>query len=168
MHLPCPECPSNLVLKTRGHPTYLWECPAGCSFKIDTRVPIDTPTADLCLQGVRIEDVDINIFVCPFSENLIPIAKIYMPFILIHFIECTRGGCFMGLYRNCLEPYLDNADVLDYVLRSGVINMKKDGYLGDNGAPMYSELFGFLMRIGSSEIQNYLRLNYLSPRSENC
>ena len=80
--------------------------------------------------------------------------------ILYHFIECSWGGCYNSLYFNILVPYLDAPDILDYVLRSSVIQDGIGVQTGRNGAKIYSDLRGRLEGVKSPHIRNYLAENF--------
>ena len=79
-----------------------------------------------------------------------------MPFIFYHFVECTRGACYNSIYFNLLVPNLDSAAVLDYVLRSPVIQGIPEVVDGVSKPRMYGELHSRLMSVKSPIIRQYL------------
>jgi len=100
-----------------------------------------------------------------------------MPLILHHFIKCHWGPCYMSLHKHAIVPHLDDALVLDYVLRTDVVidcDGTRSGTLVGPGDPeerhqhvaelggtgtspkMYDELYHFLGEVESPEIKRYL------------
>lgn len=91
------------------------------------------------------------------KTKLIDEIKVQMPEILNHFIDCTWGAHYMTLFKNIIIPYLDNAKVLDFVLKGSIIREEKGNvYFGDHRAKMFRELYHHLRMVKSGEIQNYL------------
>ncbi len=93
-------------------------------------------------------EFNASMFWPPLSPNRARTAKVFMPHILHHFIECTWGGCYNALYLNVIVPHLDSADVVDYVLRSSAIH------------PATAELRCRLNGAQSAKIRQYLSENF--------
>ncbi len=152
----CIRCGSNLYLVQFGVLNYSWRCVDGCKPDLDTGVPatIDISAFEryaICDGKFRVSSV-----VRPLPAKLVAGVKVYMPQILYHFIECTWGGCFNSIYKNCLVPHLDSPEVVDYVLRTPVVKPCDDLLVGDNGARVYGELMSRLQGISSLAIADYL------------
>ncbi len=157
MKLACHHCGTELRLLREGVPNYAWECPNRCLPAVDTGVPATEQIASFdraASQGIhRIYPECLS----PIDRSSIPGAKVYMPHLLLHFIECRRGGCYNRIYLHCLVPHLDSPQVVDYVLRSSVIYDSPDCITGTTGAKIYSELLRQLRAVKSSVTHKYLR-----------
>jgi hypothetical protein len=94
-----------------GTPNYRWQCPRQCQTAIDTGVPIGKPSDDLQRDTSDMVEFNASRFFPPTTKSRIATAKVFMPHILHHFIECTRGGCYNSLYFNVLVPRLDAQEV---------------------------------------------------------
>jgi hypothetical protein len=114
------------------------------------------------VEGAETGDVEFNdsLFWPPLSANRVRTAKIYMPHVLHHFIECTRGACYNALYTNVIVPHLDSVDVLDYVLQSSAISPASDVVTGKTGAHTFSELYRRLGGVQSEKVRRYLAENF--------
>jgi hypothetical protein len=158
--LKCHKCETLLVLIREGLPNYSWRCPNHCLPPVDTGVSV-SEIFDF-VEGAESGNVEFNasLFWPPLSPNRVRTAKVFMPHILYHFIECTRGGCYNALYSNVIAPYLDSADVLDYVLRSSVVYPTSDIALGKTGARIYVELLQRLNGVQSEKIHQYISENF--------
>ena len=76
---------------------------------------------------------------------------------LEHFIECGSAACYNTLFNSVIQKYLDDENVLDYVLKSEIIsNYPERSFSGKTGAKIYPELYDYLIKIESVNIQNYL------------
>ena len=131
-------------------------------FGNDSLPPIDTGVAlreDITpFEQVGIKDGQIYtpLFTRPLNTGHVPGAKVLMPFILYHFIECTWGACYNSIYFNLLVPHLDSAVVLDYVLRSPVVNGISEVVDGLSRPKIYGELSSRLFGVKSLTIHQYL------------
>ena len=85
-----------------------------------------------------------------------------MPQIFYHYIECTWGACYNSLHPNCIVPYLDSVDVVDYVLRSPVIHDIGNVARSSTGARIYPELADRLKEVCSPAVVEYVRKNFSS------
>lgn len=141
-------------------PNYSWQCPSHCLPPIDTGVPTNE-TFDP-VEGAESGDVEFNasLFWPPLSPNRVRTARVFMPHILYHFIECTRGGCYNALYSNVIVPHLDSIPVVDYVLHSSAIQPTADVVAGKTGSQVYAELRQRLNGVQSEKIRQYLSENF--------
>jgi hypothetical protein len=106
--------------------------------------------------GVKDGQIVTPLFTRPFHSSIVPGAKVYMPFILCHSIECTGAACYNSIYLNLLVPHLDSVAVLDYVLRSSVVHGDAEVVDGVSKPQIYGELRSRLMDVKSSTIHQYL------------
>ena len=88
----CLICGGELLLGLNDHGNYSWRCSRACS-PLDTAVPSGRDIAAFENTTVVSGRVDYSRFTRPLSPKLIDGAKVYMPFILYHFIECGWGPC---------------------------------------------------------------------------
>ena len=156
----CHQCGKLLVLLRQGLPNYSWQCPNRCLPPVDTGVPASEPFD--AVEGAEAGNVEFNasLFWPPLSPNRVRTAKVFMPHILHHFIECTRGGCYNALYSNVIVPHLDSTDVVDHVLHSSAIHPTSDAATGKTGARIYAELHRRLNGVQSEKIRRYLSENF--------
>ena len=106
--------------------------------------------------GIKDGQIYTPLFTRPLHTGHLPGAKVYMPFILCHFIECTWGACYNSIYFNLLVPHLDSAVVLDYVLRSPVVHGISEVVDGLSKPRIYGELKSRLLGVKSLTIHQYL------------
>ena len=90
------------------------------------------------------------------EENIIPFIRSRMAGILIHYIECTRGACYNTKFKELIQPYLNDPELLDKVLRSEVIKDKPGTITGKSGARIFPDLLNELRKCKASVIRNYL------------
>ena len=156
----CHKCGTLLVLIRNALPNYSWQCPNHCLPPVDTGV--STNKVFDPVEGAESGNVEFNasLFWPPLSPNRVRTAKVFMPHILHHFIECTRGGCYNALYSNVIAPHLDSPDVVDYVLRSSAIQPNTDMMMGKTGARIYAELHLRLNGVQSEKVRQYLANNF--------
>src|SRR3989442_712860 len=98
MNQVCHRCGKQLLLLREGQPHYAWQCPSQCLPPLHTGVSISENIAPFESAAMRDGQVEFSIFTRPLSPELVPGAKTYMPEILHHFIECTRGACYNSIY----------------------------------------------------------------------
>src|SRR5437762_8936873 len=136
----CHKCGTLLVLLRDGLTNYSWQCASRCLPPVDTGVP--TREVFDPIEGAESGNVEFNasLFWPPLLPNRVRTAKVFMPHILHHFIECTWGGCYNALCSNVIVPHLDSVHVLDYVLRSSAIHPTAETVTGKTGAVIYTEL----------------------------
>ncbi len=158
----CHQCGNLLTLIREGLPNYSWQCPNRCLPPVDSGVPSSESFDPVA--GAESGNVEFNasLFWPTLSPNRVRTAKVFMPHILHHFIECTWGGCYNALYSNVIVPHLDSTDVLDYVLRSSAIHSATDVEKGTTGARIYAELRRRLNCVPSAKIRQYLSENFKS------
>jgi hypothetical protein len=160
--LTCHTCGTPLLLMRTGGPNYRWQCPKNCLPAIDTGVPTDEPIDQLQPDESGTVEFNASHFVPPLTGRRISTAKVFMAQILYHFIECTRGGCYNSLYFSVLVPHLDCPEIVDYVLRSSVVQGGIGVSVGKTGAKLYPELRARLQSVASSRIHKYLAVNFSS------
>lgn len=156
----CLSCAAPIVLIRSGIINYSWVCPNGCKPLIDTGVVLDESIDSLQPDESGSVEFNASHFFPPLTKSRIATAKVFMPQILMHFIECTWGGCYNALYLNILVPYLDSPQALDYVLRGPIIQKSPGSIIGKTGAQIYPELLSRLQRVESPIIKNYLFENF--------
>ena len=149
-----------LVLNRETTPHYLWECPHHCLPAIDTGVYAIEKFEEF--DGAEHGNVEFNatLFRPPLTHTRLQTAKIFMPQILLHFIECGRFYCHNSILTTVLVPHLDNVDALDYVLKSEVVRLTGGVEIGKTGAKIYSELLNRLNQVSSSKVRQYLTENF--------
>jgi hypothetical protein len=153
----CIHCSGHLRLSSNHVSNYSWQCEGGCSELADTGISTVFSIVSFQSYALPKGELDISKVICPIKPEYIPGARVYMPQIFYHFIECTWGGCYNHLYLNCIAPLLDAPEVVDYVLRSPVIHPSSDIMRGSTGALIYDELYYRLSGVRSAKIADYLR-----------
>jgi hypothetical protein len=152
----CIKCGAELLLLREAIENYSWQCAAKCLPTIDTGVAVGTSLA--CFERDAIKDGEIStpFFTRPVPSSHLSGAKVYLPFILYHFIECNYAACYNSIYQNLLVPHLDSISVLDYVLRTPVVEGFSESLKGIPQPKMFSELYFRLLNVKSPVIQQYL------------
>ena len=102
----CIHCSRHLRLVSEDN--YSWRCEAGCAERIDTGIPTSTSITSFQRYAIHNGGLDISRVIRPLLPEYVSGARVYMPQIIYHFIECTWGGCYNHLYLNCIAPYLDS------------------------------------------------------------
>ena len=156
MNPTCLKCNSELLLLREGVTNYSWQCENKCLIPIDTGVSLAEDIKPFEQAGLKNGEIFTHLFTRPIQSDCVSGARVYMPFILHHFIECTRGACYNSIYFNLLVPYFDSVAVLDYILRSSVIHGDPKAANDVLKPKIYSELNSRLMNVKSSSIQQYL------------
>ncbi len=146
-------------MRTNG-PNYCWQCPKNCLPAIDAGVPTEEPIDELREDESGTVEFNASHFAPPLTERRVSTAKVFMAHILYHFIECTRGGCYNSLYFNVLVPHLDRPEIVDYALRSSIVQVGIGVSIGKTGAKLYPELRNRLQGVASSRIHTYLAENF--------
>lgn len=156
VNLTCHQCGTLLVLLRTNIPHYAWECPHHCLPAIDTGA--NTSESFDAFDGAEQGNVEFNatLFWPPLTQQRLLTAKVFMPHILYHFIECGRFPCYNSILTNVLVPHLDSVDVLDYVLKSPIVHPAGDVMAGKTGARIYAELRHRLNQVKSTKIRQYL------------
>lgn len=155
MNLDCLKCAKPMRLLREAVSNYAWQCPDLCLPPVDTGVPVTEDISGF-EKELTIYAPHNLVIRPPLAANRIAGAKVYAPHILIHFIECTWGGCYNSIYENFLLPHFDSAKALDYALRSPVVRSE---IVVEDGIPalkMYPELLSRLRNIRSANIKKYL------------
>jgi hypothetical protein len=163
VNLTCHQCGTLLVLLRTNTQNYAWKCPRHCLPAIDTGANANEPFDEL--DGAEQGNVEFNatLFWSPLTKRRVLTAKVFMPQILFHFIECGRFSCYNSILENVLVPHLDSVDVLDYVLKSSVVHLAGDAVIGKTGAKIYAELHRRLNQVKSPNIRQYLAENFQLP-----
>ncbi len=156
----CVHCSRQLGLHSNSGANYSWQCESKCSERIDTGVPISSSIVPFQGYAVPTGELDISRVIRPLLPEHVNGVRVYMPQILHHFIECTWGACYNHLYLNCIAPYLDSPEVVDYVLRTPVVHLSADARRGSTGAMIYGELASSLRNVSCPEISDYLRRTF--------
>jgi hypothetical protein len=142
-------------------PHYTWSCPRQCLPEIDTGANANDPFDEI--DGAEQGNFEFNatLFWPPLTQRRVLTAKVFMPHILYHFIECGRFSCYNSILENVLVPHLDSVAVLDYVLKSPVVHPAAgDVVVGKTGAKIYGELGHRLNQVKSPIIRKYLAENF--------
>ncbi|MBD3166384.1 hypothetical protein GF324_07290 [bacterium] len=148
----CKNCQASLSLEN-SNDTYKWVCDKRCDIHLDTKIEknysVNMLSERLLKQGkedssIRIETAFI---MRPILDLHIKGIRIFMPQILYHFIECTWFACYYRIYENVIVPYLDDVEVLAYVLNTNVVREDTGAWIGKTGGKMYSELYYWLVKV---------------------
>jgi|SRR5208337_1946509 len=159
----CLKCGGELLLLREGVTNYSWQCAKKCLHPIDTGVALGEDIKLFEKAGLKDGEIFTPLFTRPMQPNHVPGAKVYMPFILYHFIECTRGACYNSIYFNFLVPYLDTVAVLDYILRSPVIHGGSETINDVPKPQIHGELHSRLMNVKAPTIHQYLAAIEIIP-----
>jgi hypothetical protein len=127
---------------------------------IDTGVPVSEQFDELQADESGTVEFNGSHFFPPMTKSRIATAKVFMGHILCHFIQCGRGACYNSLYFNVLVPHLDSPEILDYVLRGGMVHDGPGVEVGRSGAKIYPELRHQIEKVASARIQEYLAENF--------
>lgn len=163
----CIHCSRHLRLVSDEGSNYFWQCEAGCAERIDTGIATSISIELFLRDGIRDGDIDFSRYGSPLLKGYVAGARVHMPQILYHFIECTWGACYNHLYLNCIVPYLDCPAVVDYVLRTPVVYPSTNTWRGSTGALIYAELHFRLCSVRSPKIDDYLLCNFRRGRTTN-
>ena len=133
----CIHCSRHLRLVADDGLNYWWRCEAGCAEGIDTGIPGSFSIEAFQRDVLRRGRLDMSRLARPLPTEYVSGARVYVPQLLYHFIECTWGACYNHLYLYCIAPYLDAPEVVDYILRTPVVRSSK-GYATrfDRGADL--------------------------------
>lgn len=157
----CNNCQQRTLLKfiiqENRDGQFIWSC-LSCKTEFPYIPPEDRFDFSISHPGEILESLkQIPIDEKEKIENEI---KAQMVEILIHFIRCDWSPHYNTMFEQLIMVYLDDPDVLDYVLKNTVWYV---GIKGKTGANIYPELMKYLRKIKSPEIQNYLNNEF-----ENC
>jgi hypothetical protein len=152
----CIYCSGKLCLGDRDRKNYCWVCSNGCLPVLDTGVSTELDIQPF--RGLVVQKQSVAIAAASdLGDEHAPGVRIYMPSLLYHFISCTWGGCYNGIYRNCLVPFLDSPEVVDYVLRSDVIRSSHFDGNRIREPRIFRELWNRLEGVSSPRISQYLK-----------
>lgn len=152
----CIHCSGKLFLDEEARENYCWVCSNGCLPVLDTGVSTELdiqPFRGLVVQKQSVAAAAAS----DLGDEHAPGVRIYMPSLLYHFIGCTWGGCYNSIYWNCLVPFLDSPEVVDYVLRSDVIRPSDLNGNRIREPRIFPELRNRLEGVSSSRIKQYLK-----------
>jgi hypothetical protein len=153
----CIHCFGELRLTSLPESNYLWQCEHGCAETIDTGISTSTSITSFQHFALRPNgSIKFLQLLGPLLPEHVPGARVYMPQLFYHYIECTKGGCYNRLWLYCIAPYLDSPEVVDYILRSRVIRATADARRGSTGAMIFASLYDDLRRVSNPEIADYL------------
>lgn len=91
---------------------------------------------------------------------LITAIKYNMLEYLKHFLECNWGAHYNTIYRDFIQPYLDDLNVLKEFLKSDSIQDRDNVIISQNGYKMFRELYKYLIRVRNTEIKRFLRQEF--------
>ena len=94
------------------------------------------------------------------EENIAPFIRSRMEGILIDYIDCSRGVCYNSKFKELIQPYLNDQELLDKILRSEAIKDKHNVITGKTGAMIFPELLHQLNQCNSTGIRNYLNKEF--------
>jgi hypothetical protein len=154
---PCLKCGGDLC-KGMLADQWVWTCQNGCNQSVFTGVHVKKDIRPF--EAAAIPDgrsLNTGAFGEPLVERLVPGAKVYMPFILYHFIGCTWGTCYVMLFQNVIQPHLDCVDALEYVLKTRVVS---DEAVPPYAPKMYAELYTYLNQVKSPAVREYVRTQF--------
>lgn len=73
---------------------------------LPTKVEVQQDTGSLPVEAERGQWVDLAHLLEEQRPEYVAAAKVYMPFILHHFISCGWGPCYLTLHSKVLIPHL--------------------------------------------------------------
>lgn len=135
---------------------YCWACSNGCQPVLDTGVSTELniePFRSLVVDKLSVAAAAAGVD----GKRYAPGVRLYMPSLFYHFIVCTWGGCYNGIYRNCLVPFLDSPEVVDYILRSDAVRPCEIDGTRITEPRMFPELRSRLEGVSSPRIRQYLK-----------
>jgi hypothetical protein len=95
------------------------------------------------------------------QKLLITAVKLNIGDYLAPFIFCSWGSHYNTLFREFIARHLDDLNILKKVLKSDVISLDKGNVTtSKNGYRMFWELYKYLMKVNSSEVRDFLRLEF--------
>ena len=86
-----------------------------------------------------------------------------MESIILHYISCTWGACYNTKFKELIQPYFNDAALLDKILRTEVIKDKGNLIIGKTGAKIYKNLYWELLKCDDDSIKQYLRTEFSEP-----
>jgi hypothetical protein len=153
----CLACGGEIEKQPLGG-QWVWTCQNGCMHPLLTGVSIESDIRPFEVAAIPDgHSVNTGVFGEPLADALVPGAKVYMPFILYHFIGCTWGACYVMVFQNVIQPHLDCVHVLDYVLRSPVV---RDDNAAAGAPKMYADLYSHLSRVNSPSVRDYVNTQF--------
>jgi len=157
MTLKCPNCPDSLSLDKEESANYTWGC--NCGFVLDTGVPIRADLVEfLKIVGNRPDVQHWGGYVALDHTRFADAKRVYMPQALGHFIDCSWGGCYNGVYRKTIQPI----DTLEYTTKTAVL--PSGAWRTRGGGLMYSDLYNRLLQVDDSIVAEHMKTN-CNPRS---
>lgn len=156
----CPNCESmlnlNLISFEEGKNQYVWTCSkSSCDFALNTKIKenrfvdfIDPYSGTIDWQKENEEK---------YHEEICNGLNAKMLLFLEHFIDCDWPGHYHSIYNDVIVNCLNDSNILDFVLHSGVIQPKGNTITSKNGANIFYDLFLYLMKVKSNVIKDYLR-----------
>jgi hypothetical protein len=94
------------------------------------------------------------------EEFVIQFIRDNMESIILHYITCTWGACYNTKFKELIQPYLNDAALLDKILRTEVIKDNGNLTIGKTGAKIYKDLYWELLKCDDYSIKQYLRTEF--------
>ena len=140
---------------------YFYTCNNNCKFylntNLSTKLNVSNYSTSEDFYGHMIEDLKIpNIHQ---SKEAINTIKILMPDLIVHILVCTMGGHQSLIIREMIVPYLDDVEILKFVLKHSDSNGDKrlyKGYLKNDRYKMNDFLHLVLLKVKSKEIHKFI------------
>ncbi len=152
----CLVCGDDLLLINHAE-HYAWNCVHECTPPLDTGVAVSENIEAYKSRGLtKSGGLNFSFAANPVARRYGAGGKVFMPFILYHFIECSWGGCYNSLFNHVIVPDLDAVDVLKYVLRSPVVFESGHSTASLLPPKMYAELYSRLVQVKSPAIREYV------------
>ena len=99
------------------------------------------------------------------DEFTIQFIRDNMESIILHYITCTWGACYNTKFKELIQPYFNDAALLDKILRTEVIKDKGNLTIGKTGAKIYKDLYLKLLKCDNNSIKQYLRAEFNNKQS---
>lgn len=98
------------------------------------------------------------------EDAAVLLIKASMEGILRHYISCNWGACYNTKFKELVQPYLDDVELLDSVLRSDTIEDRDNVIRGKSGAKIFPALLEKLLDCKSQRIRDFLRNEFLMEK----
>jgi len=166
----CPECDfldeMKLLKAKQGvwKDNYFYTCKSNnCKFYLNTNLSTNLNISNYSASGDFSGQIidELNISNIHESTESINVIKILMPDLLAHIVGCRWGGHQTYIIREMIIPYLNDLDILKFVLKYAQItyagdNILHKGYLENNEYRMNNFLHLVLLKVKSEKIHNFI------------
>ena len=140
---------------------YFYTCNNNCKFYLNTNLSTNLNISNYSTSGdfygQMIEDLKIPSI--HQSKDAINTIKILMPDLIVHILGCTWGGHQSLIIREMIVPYLDDLNILKFVLKHSDSNGDKrlyKGYLNNDKYKMNDFLHMVLLKVKNKEIHEFI------------